>query len=114
MDGLIQCTQIYRKRVAHVRIPRINLTAALRSGVTISSVGTATVSPTGLTVSGEATNGGTVEIDGVNVAAGKAITLTASGGTADVTYEISIPFTTSDGETMSVEGVRIVVLANLS
>lgn len=118
MPGLIRCNQRYEKRESHVLIPRINLTGVLRSGVTISSVGTPVVSPAGLTVSGQAANGSTLEVDGVTVAIGKGITFTASGGTADADtglteYEVSIPFTTSGGETRTVEGIILIVKPDL-
>ncbi len=119
MDGLIFCRQTYRKRISQSRIPRIDLTAPLRDDQTISSVGTATVIPTGLTITGEATNGALLKVDGKNVAVGKAITFTASGGSIPAgetsqEYQVVIPFTASDGEQLSVEGVRIIVLPNLS
>lgn len=119
MPGLIRCTQRYEKRESDTLIPRINLTGVLRSGVTISSVGTPVVIPTGLTVSGQAASGGALTIDGVSVDAGKAITFTAAGGTADedaglTEYEVAIPFTTSGGETRTVEGIIIIVKPDLT
>lgn len=107
------CKEQYKKTVSEDEIPRIDVSDGLRSGETVSSITSTTVAPSGeMTATGAAASGGALEINGVSVATGQAITFTASGGEADETYEVRILFVTSAGRTLQVKGIRITVIAD--
>ena len=66
---------------------------------TLSTV-TVAVSPSGPTLSAEAVTTVARKCNGVNVAAGKAITFKVAGGSNATTYTITVTVTTSGGQTI--------------
>ncbi len=60
----------------------VDFTGQLRSGESISSVTSVTISPSGPTISNSAVSGSSMEINGVDVDAGKAITFRITGAAA--------------------------------
>ena len=112
MPGVCK-NQRYQKTESEVLLVRVDVSDMLRDGDTVSAISSTTITPSGeLTAGSVAASGGALEINGVSVASGEAITFTASAGEADETYEVKILFTTTAGATLQVEGIVIVVRAD--
>lgn len=76
-----------------IRTPKVSFLRGLDSGELLTdatNAPTATVSPSGLTVSSIAINTGAEEINGTSHAAGQALIFSVSGGTAGTEYTITL------------------------
>lgn len=85
--------QHYCFQYGSIRTPKVSFLRGLDSGELLTSdstAPTATVSPSGLTVSGLAINTAAVDINGTSHAAGQALIFSVSGGTAGTEYTITL------------------------
>lgn len=79
----------------------VDFTGQLRSGETISSVTSVTISPSGPTLSNNAVSGSAMDINGTSVAAGKAITFRITGSAATKgQYTITATVATSSSQVL--------------
>lgn len=107
-------TQRYLKALSEEWTVPIDCRGYLGSEETIDTIDDVSVSGTdsALVAENETINDDDVECLGRTVPAGKAILLDLSGGTADVTYEIRVLFTTSDGQVKQIRNLFIVAIAD--
>lgn len=85
--------QHYCMQAGSIRTPKISFLSGLDSGELLtadSTAPTATVSPSGLTVSSLAINTDAVTINGESHAAGQALIFSVSGGSAGTVYTITL------------------------
>lgn len=89
----------HSKTAREIKTLIIDCRGSMREGETISTVGSVTVSPSGLTVASAAKNSAAIQEPGRRtIAVNEGITALASSGTAGVTYTVTIPYTTSQGQ----------------
>lgn len=94
----MSCPHIKLRGVATKRLLSIDLTGELEYGERITSVAAA-VSPSGATASEEQASTTQLTINGKPVAAGQAATLFLENAAADVTYCITLTYSTDRGQT---------------
>ncbi len=97
--------QVYTKHPSEVRNCAVSLANVLDSGETLTGTPTVSATPSGLTFSNAQVSVGTLTINGVSVAAGKAVQFRVSGGTSGVRYnvEVTCGTTSSPAQTLVVE-----------
>jgi hypothetical protein len=99
MASPLVARQRFVKTPSEVRTVRVGFKDLLESGELLTGTPTLSVSPSGLTTASAAVNVATLTINGVSYVAGQAVTFTASSGTADTLYEVSITVSTDASQT---------------
>jgi len=93
-------SQLHTKLAAETLTIGVDFSTRLVDGDTLTGTPTATVSPSGPTLSGVQRNASAVTILSQSVPANQAVIVTVAGGTAGVTYTITVTAQTTSGQTM--------------
>lgn len=92
---------LFTKTDAETKSVVIDCAPALATGETIDIVSSETISPAGPTVSGLAKNSVVLSEPGErSIAAAEGLQFYVAGGTAGVIYTITIPYTTSNAQSL--------------
>lgn len=88
------------------RLAAVSFSGCLDSGETLTGTPAIDGSPSGLTITSKAVSGSELNIDGVDIPAGEAVTFLVAGGTAGQKYTITIAVGTSASQSLE----RFVIL----
>lgn len=83
-----------------VKAAAVSFVGQLDQGETLTGTPTVVASPGTLTVAAPRVNTTALTLNGRQVAIGKAVQFTASGGTAGVEYTVTVTVETSNGQTL--------------
>lgn len=110
---MARTTQIPTKHPSETRTGGVSFVNLLESGESLSGTPTVSSTPTGLTISNIQKNSTAVTINGVSVAANKAVLFSVAAGESGVTYELQVQCSTdgSPAQTPLVE-CRLLVKDN--
>lgn len=98
MPSTITCPEIRQKHPSETRNDCfVNMIGALAEGDTLTGTPTIAASPTGLTISNPLVTIAAVTIEGISVAAGKAVSFSAAGGDDGQLYTITITASRTSG-----------------
>lgn len=102
---MAKAPQIHTKHPDAAQNAAVSFDALLESAEELTGSPTITSSPSGLTIDNGKVNTGTITVDAVSVAAGRAIQFRVSGGTSGASYEIKISCATTSNpaQTLVVE-----------
>lgn len=95
----------YTKSVSEIRTPAYDFSGVLGSDESFTGTITASSDPSGLTIDNVTYTSVATTIKGKTVAAGKAITMRVSGGTANVRYEINMSGSTNSTPAQTIPGI---------
>ncbi len=107
----LSCPKVQRKAPTAVRNVAVNFTDWLDQGEIITGTPTVSVSPSGPTLSAASANAWRRIVDGRTCQPGTVVAFTVSGGTAGVTYVVTITASTSGSQTL-VGYVTVVVASS--
>ena len=111
MSHSLTAPQTGRKTPTSVYNVAVSLDLAMEEGLSLVGTPVLTVSPVGLTASSPAVTAAAKEILGKSVAAGRAVTFVASGGTAGTTYQVKVSCQNDADPAETVEGYVNIVVA---
>lgn len=83
-----------------VRADSVSFAGKLDQGELLTGTPTLAVSPSGLTVSSPAVSTTALTVNGRQVAIGRAVQFTVTGGTAGVEYTVTVTVSTTNGQTL--------------
>lgn len=102
---MTQAPQVQSKHPSETKTAGVSFVNLLESGESLTGTPTVSSAPTGLTISNVQKNSGAVTINGVSVAANKAVLFSVAGGSSGVQYELEVTCGTtgSPAQTLVVE-----------
>ncbi len=110
---MITAPQVQQKAASEVRNVAVSFAGKLDDGELLTGTPTVTVSPTGPTIASESVSAEALTINGESVAAGAAVQFRVSGGTAGVTYTITVSCATDASPAQTLRGkVTLEVVAD--